>query len=33
LRLTVVAGAIALAALVISELLQRRAVARVSGLA
>jgi molybdate transport system permease protein len=33
LRLAVVAGAIALAALVISELLQRRAVARVSGLA
>jgi molybdate transport system permease protein len=33
LRLAIVAGAIALAALVISELLQRRAVARVSGLA
>jgi molybdate transport system permease protein len=32
LRLAIVAGAIALAALVISELLQRRAVARVSGL-
>jgi molybdate transport system permease protein len=33
LRLAVVAGVIALAALIISELLQRRAVARVSGLA
>ena len=33
LRLAIVAGAIALAALVIFELLQRRAVARVSGLA
>jgi molybdate transport system permease protein len=33
LRLACIAGAIALAALVISELLQRRAVARVSGLA
>ena len=33
LRLAIVAGAIALAALVISELLQRHAVARVSGLA
>jgi molybdate transport system permease protein len=33
LRLAIIAGAIALAALVVSELLQRRAVARVSGLA
>jgi molybdate transport system permease protein len=33
LRLAVVAGAVALAALIMSELLQRRAVARVSGLA
>jgi molybdate transport system permease protein len=33
LRLTIIATAIALAALVVSELLQRRAVARVSGLA
>jgi heme exporter protein D len=33
LRLSIIATAIALAALVVSELLQRRAVARVSGLA
>src|SRR5437764_124830 len=33
LRLAIIAGAIALMALVVSELLQRRAVARVSGLA